>query len=293
MELSLPPGKYVVAVSGGVDSVSLLDLLSKKPDIELIIAHFNHGIRRASAMDERFVGALAKKYGLELEIGHGKLGLETSEELAREARYKFLRGIREKHRAVAIITAHHQDDLIETAFLNILRGTGRRGLSAIADSDIKRPLLGIPRQTLVKYAKRQGLKWREDSSNLDTSYLRNYLRHEILLNLKAEDRLSIIDNIEKVAKTNKTLNQQIATLSHKVKLDDRINRSVFTQLPPEVANELLMHWLRELGIRQFDRKTIDRLNLAIKTAHAGTKHPVLQGTRLEIKQKTAHFSSSD
>jgi tRNA(Ile)-lysidine synthase len=141
MEIVVPKGRYVVAVSGGVDSVVLLDLLTKTNN-QLTVAHFNHGIRQDSAKEEALVKQLAKRYGLEIKIGNGKLGLEASEETARKARYDFLESVRQKHQADAIITAHHQDDLIETALINLLRGTGPHGLIAIAKNpNILRPLL--------------------------------------------------------------------------------------------------------------------------------------------------------
>jgi tRNA(Ile)-lysidine synthetase-like protein len=132
MKIQLPKGRYVVAVSGGVDSVVLLDALSKLPNLELVVAHLDHGIREDSIEDRRFVASLAASYGLVFEYGEGRLGSGASEATAREARYNFLRGVKMKHDAKAIITAHHQDDLIETAILNMLRGTGRKGLTSLS-----------------------------------------------------------------------------------------------------------------------------------------------------------------
>ncbi|HET7827717.1 MAG TPA: tRNA lysidine(34) synthetase TilS, partial [Candidatus Saccharimonadales bacterium] len=176
MKIEVPSGKYVLAVSGGVDSMTLLDLLSNLSGVDFIIAHFNHGTREDSDLDEALVTAAAGRYGRLLEIGRGGLGPKASEDTARRARYAFLEAIRQKHGAKKIITAHHQDDLIETALLNILRGTGRRGLSAMADNpDVLRPLLNISKSEIISYVRRQKLAWREDSTNQDTDYLRNYI----------------------------------------------------------------------------------------------------------------------
>src|SRR4051812_6590366 len=111
MEVSMPAGRYVLAVSGGVDSMVLLHILSTTDEVELIVAHFNHGIRQDSDKDEELVKDAAKQYGLQIEIANGKLGPTASEEQARTARYKFLNSIQKKYKAVAIITAHHEDDL--------------------------------------------------------------------------------------------------------------------------------------------------------------------------------------
>src|SRR5690348_2939142 len=126
MNVLLPkPGNYVVAVSGGVDSVVLLDILSKQPGLKLTIAHFDHGIRNDSYKDRQFVEGLAKKYQLLFVYKEGSLG-KASEAKAREARYEFLRKAQKDSGSQAIITAHHQDDLLETAILNMLRDSSRK-----------------------------------------------------------------------------------------------------------------------------------------------------------------------
>jgi tRNA(Ile)-lysidine synthetase-like protein len=119
--------KYIVAVSGGVDSVVLLDQLMKKKlsgfeSAEFAVAHFDHGVRDNSSGDAAFVQGLTSHYKVPFELGVAKLGAGVSEEVARDARYAFLREVQKKHRAVAVITAHHKDDVIETAIINILRG---------------------------------------------------------------------------------------------------------------------------------------------------------------------------
>lgn len=315
MKLNVSTDLYVVAISGGVDSVVLLDMLvppqnlsgavgnqiaehqvfgaglSNRPEIELIIAHFNHGIREDSVEDEKLVARTANKYGLPLEIGRAKLGKSASEEQAREARYNFLRQIKKKHGAKAIITAHHQDDLIETAFINLLRGTGRRGLTAIAQSpDILRPLLDFSKKDILKYAKNHKLVWREDESNQDTRYLRNYIRLRVIPRLSAAQRRELLEHINKLNRLNPLLDQKIAIISQSLLKGDKINRQKFIALPPEVATESLVHILRQEEIRQYDKKTLERLCLAIKTAKPGTKHDVQRGISLEITRSFAHLN---
>src|SRR5438270_2251525 len=118
MKVNVPPGRYVLAVSGGVDSMVLLDLLAKLPGLELVVAHFNHGIRPESVNDEELVANRAKRLNLPLELGYASLGQGASEATARQARYQFLEAVQKKYKAKAIITAHHQDDWIETAVIN-------------------------------------------------------------------------------------------------------------------------------------------------------------------------------
>ncbi len=168
--------KYVVAVSGGVDSVVLLDILASQPGLELVVAHFDHGIRPESGIDAIFVAGLAKKYGLVLETRREELGPDTSEDKARSRRYKFLREVADKHEA-RLITAHHADDVVETIAINLTRGTGWRGL-AVLDSDIERLLTSLTKAEIIDYARVRGLQWREDSTNAEDKYLRNRIRHQ-------------------------------------------------------------------------------------------------------------------
>jgi len=287
MRVDLDPGIYIVAVSGGVDSMVLLDLLAKS---QLVVAHFNHGIREGSMADEEFVVSAAANYGLTIEIGRGHLGAKASEAEAREARYRFLNKVRQKYGVEFIITAHHQDDLIETAYINILRGTSRKGLSAIASNPaVKRPLLGYSKQEIINYAKAHKLKWREDPSNADTSYLRNYLRVKILPSLTKAQRENLVKNVEKVAKINIQANSLIATISHSICDKGRIDRVKFASLPQKAANELVAYWLSRRKFSSYDTKTLERLNLAIKTAKPGSRHKVASGLELVLSQKYGHF----
>jgi tRNA(Ile)-lysidine synthase len=174
MDVEIPPGKYIIAVSGGVDSMVLLNILYKKISTEaqsqnivlsVVVAHFNHGIRQDSKADETLVQKTAKKYNLPFEVGYGRLGKNASEQKARNRRYKFLETIKTKYSADAIITAHHQDDFIETAFLNILRGSGHRGLAAMkVNQQVKRPLLHVNKESILRYANKHRIKWIEDST---------------------------------------------------------------------------------------------------------------------------------
>ena len=293
VDIKLAPGKYVVAVSGGVDSIVLLDLLAKSSQnsVELVVAHFNHGIRRGSEKDEKLVAAAAKKYGLTIEVGHGHLGRDASEEKARQARYGFLESVKKHWGAKAIITAHHQDDLIETAMINILRGTGRRGLSAIADNPlIIRPLLNVPKKDVTAYGRRNNLDWHEDPTNLDTKYLRNYLRVKVIPKMTAIQKSKFLNNLGKIAKTNKELDQLIATISHSLIDNQEIDRGKFISLPPEIADEILAGWLRYNKITQYDKKTIERISIALKTAKPGTKVEAVGGRTILIGLKSAHLA---
>lgn len=293
MKVCVPAGRYVLAVSGGVDSMVLLDLLSNLPGVELVVAHFNHGIRDDSVKDEALVTAAAARYALPVEFAKGRLGRNAGEEAARDARYKFLETVREKHKADATITAHHQDDLIETAFINLVRGTGRRGLVALAvNPKVIRPLLDWQKKDIFSYAKRNNLTWRDDPTNQDETFLRNYIRRRVLPGLTVEQRRSIIDNLDKVTVLEGRISPQIASLSHQIINNDLIDRRSFTALPADLGNEMVLYWLRQRKVRQTDRKTVKRLNVALRASKERTTHPVSSGLNLLIDKKTARFSYS-
>lgn len=282
MNVLLPKaGTYVVAVSGGVDSVVLLDLLSKGTDLKLIVAHFDHGIRDESAEDRGFVQALANRLGLGFEYAEGKLGPNASEATARTARYKFLQELMKKHKATAIVTAHHQDDVLETAILNMLRGTGRKGLTSLKDTDgIKRPLLNATKSETIDYANRYGLEWREDSTNSDDNYLRNYVRHKILPRFKPADKKKLLDMLTDMQDTNRELDTVLAAVVGQP--GEGLDRKLFNNLPHNVAREVMAGWLRANEVRNFDRGTIERLVVAAKTASKGKKFPVIGGAFIEV-----------
>lgn len=281
MDFKLASGKHVLAVSGGVDSMVLLDKLVKQGGSELIVAHYDHGIRQDSKEDRKLVEATAKNYRLTFEYESGNLGKKTSESDARSARYEFLMKIKDRYQADSIVTAHHQDDALETLIINIFRGTGRRGVLKESD-EIKRPLLNITKAEILKYAKEHQIKWREDYTNQDTKYLRNYVRHEIVPKIRKEN--------PKIIK--QLLNSQTKLLSVNKKIDIEINRIIeencqikktsismprqwLIMLPNEVGKEVLYESTRLLNPDiSLDRKNIEGLLVFSKTAKQNRNYPL-------------------
>lgn len=282
MDMQVAPGKYVAAVSGGVDSMALLDLLVHQGGLELVVAHFDHGIRDDSDEDRQLVEQAAKKYGLAFVTARGNLGSQTSEAAARVARYAFLRRVQKEQGARAIITAHHQDDALETAIINMLRGTGPRGLSSLRSTDgIIRPLLNIPKRELIVYARQHSLAWREDSTNQDERYLRNYIRRQVVPRMSDRQRVALLQHIAIGARLDDDIGQLLA--SHIAA--DELPRAWFIHLPYDVSCEVLAAWLRRHRI-SFDRPTIHRLVVFAKTAGAGKQADIQGGWRLRAVRMT-------
>ncbi|MCB9822077.1 tRNA lysidine(34) synthetase TilS [Candidatus Nomurabacteria bacterium] len=295
---------YIVAVSGGVDSVVLLNMLinNRLPNHQLlttgnqfIVAHFDHGIREESGGDADFVKVLAGEYGLVFELGRANLGSETSEAKAREVRYNFLRKCCKKYMAAGIITAHHQDDQLETAIINLIRGTGWRGLASLQDvsklksyyleqDDCKlfRPFLNITKQAILDYADENNLKWKEDSTNADIKYLRNYVRCKLLptmtnINPDAQNKL------RDIIKTTAELKLKIATELQNISTNSRLDRYNFIMWPDSVAKEVIYQQLVQLDPDWHPSSLqITRALHFIKTA--------LPGKQLEISENLSLYS---
>ncbi|MDO8335839.1 MAG: tRNA lysidine(34) synthetase TilS [Candidatus Saccharibacteria bacterium] len=256
---SLKTGTYIVAVSGGVDSVVLLDLLSKQSGLQLIIAHFDHGIRSNSATDSQFVKQLALKYDLNFELGSASLGKDASEEQARDARYSFLSSVKDKYNARQIITAHHSDDIVETIIINLTRGTGWRGLISLRSTEhVLRPLLNFTKADILAYAKSNKLSWVEDSTNQEIKYLRNEIRHKIVTKMSAEQRAEFLQ----LYQSQLDLTDEIDSNTIKLTSDKRHD---FIMWPESVSLEVLRSQLK------ITRPQAKRALMAIKTAKPGTE----------------------
>ncbi|HVX24429.1 MAG TPA: tRNA lysidine(34) synthetase TilS [Candidatus Saccharimonadales bacterium] len=289
MDVRVAPGTYVIAVSGGVDSMTLLNLLAQQPDVKLTVAHFDHGIRGDSIEDRRLVQKAANFYGLPFVYGEGHLGLQASEAAAREARYAFLRRVQQASGARAIITAHHQDDVLETAILNMLRGTGQRGLTSLSNRhDMHRPLLNVSKQTVFEHAQAHDLVWREDSTNQDERYARNYVRRQVLPRLTPSDRERLHELIVTARSLQAEIDEIITTALHQQSRGGELDRTWFNHLPHASAREVLAGWLRAQGLRDFDKRKLERLVVAAKTARPGRQFDVARGWRLTVgKQRLA------
>ncbi len=181
-----------VAVSGGVDSTVLLDILvrlSGELSLDLVVCHLNHGLRgEESARDEGFVRGLAEDLGLVFEAGRldpreaADRRRESVQEWARKRRMAFLEGAARRYGATRIALGHNRDDQAETVLMRMIRGSALKGLGGMAPScgRLVRPLIEVSREEIERYARERGLAHVEDSSNSSTKYLRNRIRHEIV-----------------------------------------------------------------------------------------------------------------
>lgn len=270
-----------MAVSGGIDSVVLLDMLVREGAHQLTVAHFDHGIRTDSAADARFVEGLAKKYNLPFVTRREELGSQASEALARERRYAFLKETAVEMLA-QIATAHHADDVVETVAINLLRGTGWRGLAVLNAKGITRPLLRKTKAEIREYALAHRLEWVEDSTNSSDTYLRNRVRRQVARQLTVADKKAVCELRGKQLIIKYEMTRQVdALVGH-----GEQSRYFFITIPTDAAIELLRTVIIKEVKKSPIRPQLERAVLAIKTSRAGTEYEVGEGVRLGFKVAT-------
>lgn len=179
-----PNGTYLLALSGGVDSTALFHAL-RMLGVDFACARIKYQLREEeSERDAQFVQDLCHSHKIRLFYKvHPLTNRESNIQAeARLARYNYFEYIRSKHHLSAVLTAHHMDDRIETFLLNLSRGAGLKGLSSLASKRgvLVRPLINCTKDEIEDFANLNNIKWMEDSSNLETMYHRNLLRHEAI-----------------------------------------------------------------------------------------------------------------
>ena len=213
----------IVGVSGGADSICLLLTLlelKKKYETQLIVAHFNHGLRKKEVQKEqRIVEELAKKHALpfytkKLTISKKE---KPTEALLREKRHRFFQEVCKEAGGQKIATGHTKNDQAETVLMRLLRGTGTTGLSGMLPKNnlLIRPLLNVSREEVEQYLKMHKQRFATDSSNKDERFMRNKIRHKLLPYLKKNFNPKIIDTLATVGKNTTGDRQWIETQSKK------------------------------------------------------------------------------
>ncbi len=244
----------------------VLDLMTKAERAknyasdEIIVAHFDHGIRSNSGEDAEFVRKMAEEIYHETNITEkGKLGPDTSEETAREARYEFLRKVAREHEPATIYTAHHLDDLIESVAINLLRGTGWRGLAVLDTAGIRRPLLEaeicyepMDKLAILEYAAKRGLRFREDPTNSSEQFLRNRVRARLEKeNWNYEQKLEMWELWRKQKQLRREIDQLVVSLL------------------PQEGEPWQRKWFQELEERAIESSTEDSTGETGETEEAG------------------------
>ena len=304
--------KLIVAVSGGIDSSVLLDLLMQERGLRLCVAHFNHCLRGPeSEADEQFVRERAEHYGLDFYVERadtaayaraGRLGVQDA---ARSLRYTFLENLLVSTGYDRIVTGHNADDNAETVLLNLFRGAGVQGLSGIPvfrrDISVVRPLLFSPRAEIDAYARERGIPYRTDSSNEKDDYRRNFIRHRIVEPLRNEVFPGIVPTLQRTADLFRELEiylthhaRQLLDLALLVRTEDTLHLSIAALRGNPV---LLQQYVVLLATEEFagirpDAEAVGRV-LALMDSGPGSWVPLVRDQAVYRNREELVFRRGD
>ncbi len=286
LKVDLTEKRLVLGVSGGPDSTALLIiffLLRHRLNVELLVAHLNHGIREESAKETNFVVSLCKGLNIPIFVGKSnavifskkkKVGLEEG---ARILRYKFFQGILRKKGYDFILLGHQLNDLAEDVLLRLIRGTFWPGVGGMngydKDRKIIRPLLFVPKKKLMDFLTYTGVGWVEDRSNWDLRYKRNRVRHKILPILQ-EENPKFLEVIKKMWILSRIDKQYWEGIISELGSKEQIQEKIFLKI------EDLLNLPKSIRLRWY-KDVLDRLG----------KGEVLTNTLIELDRALNNFTS--
>ena len=298
-----PGDRVAVAVSGGADSVALLDILVRlapRWNLKLRVAHLDHRLRgEESEADARFVAHLAARYGLAFELGQADVARiaaaekENLEQAARQARQAFFRALIARGEVDRVALGHTRSDQAETVLFRLLRGSGLSGLAGIwpvTEEGLVRPLIELTREQVRAYLTARNLAWREDATNWQLRLARNRIRHEILPQLAREFNPDLIDALARTAALaqgeelywKQEIDRLAAIELHREGEAIRLRCSHLRRLPEAAARRLLRRAieLAKGDMRQVEFEHVERL-IELASACRGAGGCALPGLKAE------------
>lgn len=276
--------RYLIGVSGGRDSVTLLNLLIDFGYNKLIVCHLNHQLRgQSSGADARFVEKIAHQLGLDCEIasidvgalaGRSKLSIETA---ARFARFAFFVEVARRRRCSRIFLAHHANDLVETALLNLFRGASPGGIAAMRGRSLHRigktkltvirPMLGVWRREIDAYVAERGLEFREDVTNRSLRSSRNKIRHRILPNIERQFGRSVRKTIWRTAhiwsEEDALLNSLVSPQTISA---PQLAVVALRKMPVALQRRTILRWLRARKVGDVSFDVVENVRSLIQPA---------------------------
>jgi tRNA(Ile)-lysidine synthase len=279
-----PTGRYLIGVSGGRDSVALLNLLVGFGYNKLIVCHFNHQLRGAfSGADARFVEKIAHEFGLDCEIAsidvgalakRSKLSIETA---ARFARFAFFVEVARRRHCSRIFLAHHADDLVETALLNLFRGASPGGIAAMHGTSahrigktqltVIRPMLGVWRREIDAYVAERGLDFREDATNRMLRSSRNKIRHRVLPNIEKQFGRAVRKTIWRTAQIWSEEEALLDSLVSPQTLSAaQLAVAALRKMPVALQRRTILRWLRARKVSDVTFDIIENVRSLIQPA---------------------------
>ena len=292
--------KVILALSGGIDSMVLMDLLLKAK-VEFVAAHCNFHLRgEESNGDDWFVRKFAEKRGIQCFVKHFETKKYATnhgisiEMAARDLRYGWFEQLRQELGYDKIAVAHHADDQAETFFINLLRGAGLNGLKGMKPHNgvIIRPLLWASREQIRKYAVENHIFWREDHTNVESVYLRNRIRNQLLPvfdELQPKARQGLYKSLEHLSAENELYRSLLKEkLVQIVERDGEIQRLPYSKIikaevpepveGPTYSFQLLFEWLRQYGFNTDQCHFIfDAIGTGVGNQYCSTTHRLVIG----------------
>ena len=284
-----PSRRYLIGVSGGRDSIALLHLLVDLGYNKLVVCHLNHQLRgRESRRDARFVEKIARDLQLDCEIGstdvgalakQSKLSIETA---ARFARFAFFVEAARRRRCSRIFLAHHADDLVETALLNLFRGASPGGMAAMRKISVHRigktkltilrPLLGVRRSEINSYIGERHLEFREDATNAALHSSRNKIRHRILPDIENQFGRDVRKTIWRAAQI---WSEEEAVLDSLVPTDltavATLSVTTLRKLPVALQRRTILRWLRSRKVADVGFDIVENVRALVEPGTKLTK----------------------
>lgn len=306
-----PKDKIVLGVSGGPDSLFMLDILNKlkkELDIELVVAHINHKIRIEADEEEEFVKRFCEKIGVEfyskrIEVekyaNNNKIGLE---EAGRKVRYEFFEEVCDETGANKIAVAHNKNDKVETMIMHMLRGSGISGLQGIQQkaNKIIRPIIEIERKDIEKYCEEQNLEPRIDKSNQDNTYTRNKIRNIVIPYINQEFNPNFIETMtrlsELITEENAFLNKLTETEYKKILIQKTENQILldlkkFNELDNIIKKRIILYTVSNLrgGSQGIEKVHIEDI-VKLCQNNVGNKFLIPnKGLKVLVKDKKIFF----
>ena len=261
--------RIVVGVSGGPDSICLINLLYKiknegKIDFELCVCHINHMIRKEASSDEEFVKQYCEARKIPFFVKHAKVEKISkelkigTEEAGRKVRYEFFEEVLKKTNSNKIATAHTKNDNAETVLMNIIRGSGTSGLKGIRpirDEVYIKPLIDIAREEIEEYCDIENLNPRHDKTNDENIYTRNKIRNILIPSLKKEYNPNIIDTIDRLSKIANMENDYFEEITREIfkkiliredKTEIVLNLKEFNREHKVIKSKIILYTIKKL-----------------------------------------------
>lgn len=266
--------EFILAISGGLDSMVLLHAMQKlKPQAQLIVAHFHHGesddpeVKTYREQASLMVKSYCDLHGFMFFSGKSLEKLSSEDEF-RQKRRQFFAQVKADYPHSILVTAHHKDDLLETWLLKMIRGTGAEGLENFKfwNQQVLRPLLSFTKAEILNYAQTEGLTWLDDPSNQENDYLRNWIRNEWLKALDAKVPGSIANltnSLQRLVDEIKTDDQAIVINydynSKNISTKASFNRTEFLQLSHSNQFKTLAKGMKGIGQREFSQGQLQEI----------------------------------